>query len=242
MDQQVALIIGANKGIGFETARRLGRQGFAVLLGSRDPERGDVAAERLRGEGLDVRPLLIDVADERSITAAAETVERDIGRLDVLVNNAGANFEFGDGVRPSALPLDRLRATYDTNVFGPFAATRAFLPLLRKSRHPRVINLSSTLGSLTALTDPGHALFGLNLLAYNSSKTALNAITVSLAKDLRQDGIAVVAVCPGWVRTDMGGESAPRSVEEGARIVVQVATDPAPPTGQMLDETGPVAW
>jgi NAD(P)-dependent dehydrogenase (short-subunit alcohol dehydrogenase family) len=242
MNQPVALITGANKGIGFETARHLGQQGFTVLLGARDPERGQAAAERLRGEGLDARPLLIDVADERSVTAAAEAVERDVGRLDVLVNNAGVNFEFGDGVRPSELPLDRLRATYDTNVFGPFAATRALLPLLRKGLHPRVINLSSTLGSLTALTDPGHPLFELNLLAYNSSKTALNAITVCLAKDLRKDGIAVVAVCPGWVQTDMGGKSAPRSVKEGARIVVQLATDPAPPTGILLDENGPIAW
>jgi NAD(P)-dependent dehydrogenase (short-subunit alcohol dehydrogenase family) len=105
-----------------------------------------------------------------------------------------------------------------------------------------VINLSSTLGSLTSLSDPAHPLFGLNILAYNSSKTALNAITVSLAKDLRVEGVAVVAVCPGWVRTDMGGEGAPRSVEEGARIVVQVATDPEPPTGLLLDENGPIAW
>jgi NAD(P)-dependent dehydrogenase (short-subunit alcohol dehydrogenase family) len=242
MDKPVALITGANKGIGFESARRFAREGFTVLLGARDPERGQAAAERLRSEGLDVSPLLIDVTDERSVAEAVQAVERDFGRLDVLVNNAGANFEFGNGVRPSELPLDLLRATYETNVFGPFAATRAFLPLLRHGRRPRVINLSSRLGSLTALSDPGHSLFGLNILAYNSSKTALNAVTVSLAKELRTDGIAVVAVCPGWVRTDMGGEGAPRSVEEGARIVVQLATDPEPPTGILLDENGPVAW
>jgi NAD(P)-dependent dehydrogenase (short-subunit alcohol dehydrogenase family) len=242
MNKPVSLITGANKGIGFEAARRLAEQSFTVLLGARDPERGQASAERLRDEGLDVCPLLIDVTDERSVGEAVKAVERDYGRLDVLVNNAGANFEFGDSVRPSDLPLDLLRATYETNVFGAFAATRAFLPLLRKGRRPRVINLSSTLGSLGALSDPAHPLFGLNMLAYNSSKTALNAITVSLAKDLGGEGIAVVAVCPGWVRTDMGGQGAPRSVEEGARIVLQVAVNPEPPTGILLDEKGSVAW
>jgi len=217
MDKKVALITGANKGIGFETARRLREQGFTVLLGARDSERGEAAAARLRNEGLDVRPLLIDVADEQTIEAATASAKREVDRVDVLVNNAGANLEFGDGLRPRDVPVDLFRATYDTNVFGRVRVVQAFLPLLTKGERPRVVNLSSTLGSLTALSDPSHPLYGLNLIAYNSSKTALNAVTVSLAKDLREDGVAVVAVCPGWVRTDMGGEGAPRSVEEGAR-------------------------
>ena len=242
MSGRVALVTGANKGIGFETARRLAGEGFTVLLGARDAERGQAAAERLRGEALDVRLLLIDVADARSIAAAAETVEREHGRLDVLVNNAGANFEFGAALRPSELPLDLLRATYEANGFGPVAVVQAFRPLLRRGEGARVVNLSSTLGSLTALSDPAHPLFGLNLLAYNSSKTALNAVTVSLAKDLADDGVSVIAVCPGWVRTDMGGEGAPRSVEEGARIVVRVATEPEPATRALVDESGAVAW
>jgi NAD(P)-dependent dehydrogenase (short-subunit alcohol dehydrogenase family) len=142
MNGKVALITGANKGIGFETARRLANEGYTVLIGARDKEKGKAAAARLRDEELDVRPLLIDVADGQSIEAAVRRVAHDHGRLDVLVNNAGANFEFGVGVRPRDFSIDTLRATYETNVFGPVAVTQAFLPLLQKGEQPRVVNLS----------------------------------------------------------------------------------------------------
>jgi len=241
-DAGVALITGANKGIGYEAARRLGEQGYTVLVGARDEARGREAVDRLRATGADAHLIEIDVADEASVEKAAASVADRFGRLDLLVNNAGANYEFGTAIRPSELKVATLRDTYDTNVFGPFLVIKHFAPLLRRSASPRIVNVSSTLGSLTAISNPEHPLAGLNTLAYNSSKTALNALTVAFAKDFAAERIAVNSICPGWVRTDMGGEHAPRSVEQGASIIVQLATADAPPTGRFLDEDGAVPW
>jgi NAD(P)-dependent dehydrogenase (short-subunit alcohol dehydrogenase family) len=240
-DKKVALITGANKGIGFEISRQLGKIGFTVVLAARDKARVNTAGDRLRSEGLDAHGFVLDVTDPSTAEAAARRLAEEFGRLDVLINNAGISQEFG-GVRPSELKLASLKATYETNVFGAFTVTRAMLPLLRKSAPSRIINQSSTLGSLGLLTDPGSPYYGVNVMAYNSSKAALNGMTVAFAKDLAGDWISVNSVCPGWVRTDMGTDAAPRTVEEGAAIAVKLATMDDPPTGKYLDDAGEIPW
>lgn len=241
-DKKVALVTGANKGIGFEIARQLGKHGFAVVLAARDEAKVRKAAEKLNGEGLDAQAVVLDVTDPRSAEAAARWVGETYGKLDVLVNNAGINAEFASPPRPSQVSMETLRATFDTNVFGAFAVTQHMLPLLRKSASARIINQSSTLGSLGVLSDPNSPYYGMNMLAYNSSKTALNALTLALAKDLAADGISVNSVCPGWVKTEMGSDAAPRTVEQGAAIAVKLATMDVPPTCKYLDDAGEIPW
>lgn len=241
-EKKVALVTGANKGIGLEISRQLGRQGFTVIVAARDERKASEAVGQLRGEGIDAHGVRLDVTDPASAGAAARWVAESLGRLDVLVNNAGVALESGGRVKPSELSLDVLRATYDTNVFGVFTVTQSLLPLLRKPRSARVINLSSTLGSLGTLSDPTSPYHGMNLLAYNTSKTAVNAVTLSFAKELATEGISVNAVCPGWVKTDMGGDRAPRTVEQGAAIAVRLATMDNPPTGKYLDDAGEIRW
>ena len=241
-DKKVALVTGANKGIGYEISRQLGKLGFTVALAGRDQKRVDEAAATLRGEGMDVQGVVLDVTDPASAEAAARWLDERFGRLDVLINNAGVTFEFGQGVKPSELDLKALKDTYETNVFGTFAVTKACLPLLKKSAPARIINQSSTLGSLGILSDPNSPYYGNNILAYNSSKSALNGLTVALAKDLAGDQISVNSTCPGWVKTDMGTDAAPRSVDQGAAIAVKLATMDQPPTGKYLDDNGEIPW
>ncbi len=241
-DKKVALVTGANKGIGYEIARQLGGHGLTVVLAARDGAKVADAGARLRGEGLDAHGVVLDVTDPTSAEAAARWLDEQFGRLDVLVNNAGVGHEFAQGTRPSQLDLETLRATYGTNVFGAFAVIRSMLPLLRKSAPSRIINQSSTLGSLGILSDPASPYYGVNLLAYNSSKSALNGLTLAFAKDLAGERISVNSTCPGWVKTDMGTEAAPRSVEQGAAIAVKLATMDEPPTGKFLDDGGEIPW
>ncbi len=241
-DKKVALVTGANKGIGFEISRQLARSGFTVVLGARDESKGAEAVGRLRSEGLDAVNVKLDVTDRATAETAARLLDERFGRLDVLVNNAGVSHEFSVGTKPSAVSFDTLKATYETNVFGVVAVIQATLPLLRKSAPARVINLSSTLGSLGSLSDPKSPFYGLNVLAYDSSKTAVNAITVAFSKELAQDRVSVNSVCPGWVKTDLGTQDAPRTVQQGAAIAVKVATMPDPPTGKFLDDNGEVPW
>ena len=240
--KKVALVTGANKGIGFEISRQLGRHGFAVVLAARDERKVADAAARLRGEGLDAHGVVLDVTNPSTAEAAARWVDERFGRLDVLVNNAGVGFEFATGTKPSRLTMETLRATYETNVFGVFAVTQSMLPLLRKSASARIINQSSTLGSLGLLSDPKSPYYGNNLLAYNSSKTALNGLTLAFSKDLAADRVSVNAVCPGWVKTELGTDAAPRTVEQGAAIAVKLATMDEPPTGKFLDDKGEIRW
>lgn len=235
-ERKIALVTGANKGIGLEAARQLGRNGFTVLLAARNPSGGAAAAEQLKGAGIDAHPITMDVTDEASVARAAKQAADTLGRLDVLVNNAGVAPEFAAGTPPSKLSLETLRATYETNVFGVVAVTNRFLPLLRKAAPSRIINVSSALGSLGAWSG------GSNILAYNSSKTALNGVTVAYARELGPEGIAVVAISPGWVRTDMGSQAAPRSVEQGAAIITKVATMATPPNGKFLNDDGEIPW
>lgn len=240
--QKVALITGANKGIGFEIGRQLGKLGFTVVLAARDEAKVNAAADRLRDEGQDAHGVRLDVTDPSTAEAAARWIDEKFGRLDVLVNNAGIGPEFATGTKPSGLGLAMLKETYETNVFGAFTVIRALLPVLRKSSSARIINQSSTLGSLGTLSDPGSPYYGNNLLAYNSSKSALNGLTLAFAKDLAGDRISVNSTCPGWVKTDMGTDAAPRTVEQGAAIAVKLATMDDPPTARFLDDGGEIPW
>ena len=242
---KIALVTGGNRGLGLETARQLAAQNYTVILGARDLEKGEAAARTLREDGADAHAVQLEVSDEASVQRAAREVEEKFGHIDALVNNAGANFEYSEGsvTVPSALSVEALRQTYETNVFGAFSVLQAFLPLLQKSSAPRVVNVSSSMGSLNETSNPDWFFYGVNTAAYNSSKSALNALTVSFAKELRDTPIKINAACPGWVKTDMGGEAAPRSLEEGPRIFVTLATLPDDgPTGKFFDENGPVAW
>ena len=241
-EAKVALVTGANKGIGLEIARQLGAKGFTVVLAGRDLAKVEAAAGGLKGDGFDAQAVALDVTDPASAEAAAHWVDERFGRLDVLVNNAGIGPEFTAGTKPSKLDLATFRETYETNVFGVFSVTQAFLPLLRRSAPARIINQSSTLGSLGVLSNPKSPYYPANFLGYNSSKTALNAMTLALSKDLAADRISVNSTCPGWVKTDLGSSAAPRTVEQGAAIAVKLATMDAPPTGKYLDDSGEIAW
>jgi NAD(P)-dependent dehydrogenase (short-subunit alcohol dehydrogenase family) len=240
LDRRVAVVTGANKGIGLEIARQLAREGITVYLGARDEGRGKAAAEKLRAEGLDARPLALDVSDDASPAAAAKFVERDAGRLDILVNNAGIALDNGP---PSKISIDVLRRTYDTNVFGVVRVTQAMLPLLRKAPAGRIVNLSSGLGSIAQNSDPGWEYAAVKLLAYNSSKSAVNAITVQFASELRATPIKVNAADPGYVATDMNRNQGVRSVEQGAATPVRLALlPPDGPTGGFFNDEGALPW
>ena len=237
---RIALITGANKGIGREIARQLATWGATVLVGARDPGRGEAAAQALAADRLDARFLRIDVTEQATIDAAAGRIERDFGKLDILVNNAGIGI---DNAPPSQLEMDVLRRTYETNFFGVFAVTKAMLPLLRRSESARIVNISSGLGSLTQNSDPGYRYARAKLLAYNSSKSSLNALTIQFAYELRDTPIKVNAADPGYVATDLNNHMGTRTVEQGARIAVELATLPADgPTGGFFDVDGVVPW
>jgi NAD(P)-dependent dehydrogenase (short-subunit alcohol dehydrogenase family) len=233
---KIALVTGANKGIGKEIARQLLAEGVTVLLGSRNAERGRLAAEELGA-----RTVLLDVTDQSSVDSAAKLVERDFGRLDVLVNNAGINPE--RGARPSELSAEVMRQVYDTNVFGVVRVTNAFVPLLRRAEAPRIVNVSSELGSLTYAADPDSPWAGVRLLAYNSSKTALNAVTVLYANDLREAGIKVNAINPGYCATDLNGHQGHLDPSEGARVAVRLARIPGDgPSGEFHSAGAILPW
>ncbi|MBQ0900435.1 SDR family oxidoreductase [Micromonospora sp. U21] len=227
MTNTIALITGANKGIGLATAEQLGARGMTVLVGARDAERGRAAQEKLRAGGADARFVPLDVTDAESVAAAAKLVEQEYGRLDVLVNNAG--IALGDGLL--ALPSDTttatLRQVYETNVFGPVAVTNALLPLLRRAPAARIVNVSSEVGSIAVMTDPASALFALTSVPYPSSKSALNMLTAMYAKELRDTPIKVNAANPGYCATDLNGNSGFRTPDQGAEVSVHLATLPA---------------
>ena len=239
-DQSTALVTGANKGIGREIARGLGRLGYRVWVGSRDRGRGEAAVAKLRSEGLDVRALQIDVADDASVAAAAETLARETDHLEALVNNAGISAGWGP---PSEDTISSVRGIYEVNVFGAIRTTHAFLPLLKASKAPRIVMISSSLGSLAWASDFKAPMAQVNLLGYNSSKSALNAITVAFAKELDPLGFKVNAGCPGYTATDLNGHQGDRTPEQGAAIGVRLATLPNDgPNGGFFDDAGMVAW
>ncbi|WP_027087902.1 SDR family NAD(P)-dependent oxidoreductase [Cohnella panacarvi] len=239
--ERIALVTGANKGIGLEIARQLGGQhGVTVLLGARDEARGQEAAGGLRAEGIAAEFVRLDVLDHQSIDRAAEFIEGKYGRLDILVNNAGI---FLEEKPPSENDVATLLQVYDTNVFGVFRTTQAMLPLLRKSAGGRIVNMSSSLGSLTLNSDSGFELASFLVLGYNSSKTAVNALTVFFANELRGARIKVNSADPGYCATDMTGHAGSRSPAQGAIAAVRLATlPPDGPTGGFYNEEGPVPW
>ena len=217
---------GANKGIGFETARQLAQLKMTVLLGARNAQKGEEAAKHLREEGLDVCFLHLDVTSPSAHESARKFIEESFGRLDILINNAGVALDFGV---PASQGSGRLwRETFETNVFGTIALTQKLLPLIKKSRAGRIVNLSSILASMNWSSDPQSDIgeFAYCGTAYNSSKAVINMFTIHLANELRNTPIKVNAVNPGWVKTAMGGENAPLSAAEGARSSVLLATLP----------------
>jgi len=233
-----ALITGANKGLGFEAARQLTADGWTVFLGARDPERGHTAAEKLAAEGGDARFVPLDVTDDASVATAVEAVAGQTDHLDVLVNNAGI---IGSHASPLETgPADFL-ACFGVNLLGPVRVTRAFLPLLRGAAVPRIVMVSSGMGSLAVTTDPERLESGIVSLVYPSSKAALNMVTTQYAKAL--PGWKVNAVDPGYTATDLNGHSGHKSVAEGARAIVAMARVGADgPTGGFFDDQGPVPW
>lgn len=241
MTGKTALITGANKSIGYETARQPARLDYRIWLGSRDAERGRDAVERLMAEGHDVRMLLIDITSDDGVQAAAALVRDEDGSLDVLINNAGI---LGEPPRaPSLQPVSDIKEVYETNVFGAIRVTQAFLPLLNSAGGGNVVMVSSGLGSLDWLSDPSNPLYGVNVLGYNSSKSALNAVTVSFAKELAAAGIKVNAADPGYTATDINGHSGCRTVEQAAAGIVWLATqDTDGPTGGFYFEQTQVPW
>ncbi|WP_394850891.1 SDR family oxidoreductase [Pendulispora brunnea] len=229
MREKTALVTGANKGIGLEIARQLGGKGFRLWLGCRDPGRGERAAIELRKAGVDARALLLDVTSDASVAKAASTFGEASNHLDVLVNNAG--IDIGGFALPREQRVDDIRAIYEVNTFGPIRVTQAFLPFLEKAGSARIVMMSSSLGSITSALDPTSETYGVNRLGYNSSKSALNMITVLFAKTLAAHGIKVNAANPGYTGTDLNEHHGPRTVEEGAAIAVRLATiGPACPT------------
>jgi NAD(P)-dependent dehydrogenase (short-subunit alcohol dehydrogenase family) len=240
----IALVTGGNKGIGREIAAGLAGLGHTVVVGARDLGRGEEAAQALRAAGGDVTAVALDVTDPASVAAAVATIRERHGRLDALVNNAGISHRPGAdfaGQVPGSGDVDHVRYVFETNVLGVIAVTEAVLPLLRLSDAPRIVNVSSSAGSLAAISDFANA--DPIALGYVPSKTAVTALTLMYARGLVAEGILVNAVCPGFVATDLNGFRGVRTPEQGARQAVRMATIPADgPTGTFTDEDGPVAW
>jgi NAD(P)-dependent dehydrogenase (short-subunit alcohol dehydrogenase family) len=230
---RIALVTGANRGIGLETVRQLATKGFTAILGARDLKKGVEAAKELRKDGLDVIEVRLDVTEQNSIDDARNMVAERFGKLDVLVNNAAISYD--DDQRAETVDLDTVLTAFDTNTLGAWRMCQAFIPLLKESKHPRIINVSSESGSLTSM--------GGGTPAYSVSKVSLNALTRMLADELGRSRILVNSICPGWVATDMGGPNAPRTVEQGAASVLWAATIPDDgPTGGFFRDGKPLNW
>ena len=235
-NKTIALVTGANKGIGLAIARQLGERQFALWLGCRDAERGEAAAAGLRDAGMDARTITLDVTDHDSVARAAVRLGEEAGVLDVLVNNAGISVGGPPpGVTEEA--IDDVRAMFEVNTLGPLRVTQALLPLLRKSAAPRIVMMSSGLGSISDTADMASLIWNVDAAGYSASKAALNMLTVKLAKALLVDGIKVNAADPGYTATDLNGHSGTRTVEEAAAIAVELATEgPLAPTGGFFND------
>lgn len=240
----VALITGANKGIGLETAKQLAETGVTVLLGARDLTKGEVAAASLKAVGLDVRAVKIDVDDPSDYATIAAYIEKEFGKLDILINNAGILLDTFPGPnRTSSTTRDLLMKTFETNVLAPVALTQALLPLLKKSDAGRIVNLSSILGSLTLHATKGSPIYNAKTFAYDTSKAALNSFTIHLAHELADTKIKVNSAHPGWVKTDMGSEAATMEIPDGAKTSVWLATLPDDgPTGGFFHMQDALPW
>jgi len=238
---KIALITGANKGIGFEVARQLGKKGCTVLVAARDAELGQEAAAKLKKEGADARPIQLDVTHREAIEGARAQIEKEFGRLDILINNAGIN-DRGDGP-PSKVDLDAVNRVLQTNFVGALAVVQAMLPLIRKSAAGNIINVSSELGSITGHSDPNWKFAPVKFIAYCASKAAMNMMTVQLAYELRDTNIKVNSVNPGYTATDLNNHQGPQTIEEGSAEIIRVALiGNDGPSGQFLETGGSIPW
>jgi NAD(P)-dependent dehydrogenase (short-subunit alcohol dehydrogenase family) len=244
--QKIAFITGGNRGIGFETAKQLGEKKVKVVIGARNLEKGQKAAQQLSGQGIEAQVIQFDASNVQDHQAAYDYFEKNFGRLDILINNAGVMIDPLDSkgtANTLTLPLEKLRQTFEANFFGPVALTQKLIPLLKKSEGGRIVNLSSILGSLTLHADPNSPIYAMKHFAYDSSKTALNALTVNLAYELRDTKIKVNSAHPGWVKTDMGGPAAPMELADGAKTSVQLALLPENgPTGGYFHMSDKLPW
>lgn len=236
-DTKVALVTGANKGIGYAIAEGLGRLGYTVIVGARDERRRDTAVDKLRAADIDAFGVSLDVTSDASVAAAASTIEEKTGRLDVLVNNAGISGRTEAGAQdPTTLDLGVMQAVLDTNVFGVVRVTNAMLPLLRRATAPRIVNMSSDMGSLTLQTGP-------ILASYASSKSMLNSITAQYARAFTDSNVIINAACPGYTATDFTGFNSPRTADQGAAIALHLATLPDDgPRGGFFNDGGTIPW
>jgi len=245
--QRIGLVTGAARGLGFAIARKLGQADSKVLVGARDPAAAAAAVDAMRAENIDAEAVVLDVDSAASVSAAAQLVADRHGRLDILVNNAGILPEATDATDNGPVDLELFKRTFQTNLFGAVSVVERFLPLLERSDGARIVNVSSTMGSLADQLNPDSPYYGVVVPAYQGSKAALNALTIALAKSLRETPIKVNSVCPGWLQTDLGGAdnraAAPMTADEGAQIVVEMATlaDDGP-NGRFVDRAGAVAW
>ncbi|MDX3194534.1 SDR family NAD(P)-dependent oxidoreductase [Streptomyces sp. MN03-5084-2B] len=239
-ERTIALVTGANKGIGYEIAAGLGALGWRIGVGARDRDRRDTAVEKLRAGGTDAFGVPLDVTDDASVAAAASLIAEEAGGLDVLVNNAAITG--GEPQTPTTVEPATVRTVLETNVIGVIRVTNAMLPMLRGSAAPRIVNMSSSVGSLALQTTPGVDL-GQAPVAYLASKTFLNALTTQYAKELSGTGILVNSGCPGYTATDLNGFRGFRTPQQGAAIAIHLATLPADgPTGGFFDDAGAVPW
>ena len=245
---KIALVTGASRGLGLETARGLGkRDGYKVIIGARRAPAGERAVQALLDDDIDAEMVILDVTSPASVEDAADRIGQRYGRLDVLVNNAGILPEATEANENGPVDVEMFRKTFDTNVFGAVSVTQRFLPLLRLSAVGRIVNVSSTMGSLADQLDPESPYYGVVVPAYQGSKAALNAFTIALSKALADTDIKINSVCPGWLQTGLGGPdnraAAPMTAAEGAEIVVDMAcVGDDGPTGAFVDRDGPVAW
>jgi NAD(P)-dependent dehydrogenase (short-subunit alcohol dehydrogenase family) len=241
--KKIALITGANKGIGLETARQLGKLGITVLVGARDQAKGEAAVAELKKDGVDARAVKLDVDNSSDYAAVAKLIEKDYGRLDILINNAGIMLDGRKGNETTKTSQDVLRKTFNTNFFAVVGLTQALLPLLKKSVGGRIVNLSSILGSNTLHATPGSFIYDAKTFAYDASKAALNSFTIHLAHELKDTKIKVNSAHPGWVKTEMGGEGAQLDVETGAKTSVELATlQDSGPNGAYVHLGKPLPW
>lgn len=244
IDKKVALVTGANRGIGLETARQLGQKGVTVVVGARTLAAAEETATKLKAEGVDAFPVQLDVTKASDRTAAAKTVSEKYGKLDILINNAGVGAQDGMfAAKTIETTEEELQTVFGTNLFSVIAVTREFLPLLKKSDAGRIVNLSSILGSLTLHADPNSPIASIKIFAYDASKTALNAFTIHLAAELKDTKIKVNSAHPGWVKTEMGTEQAPMEIVDGAKTSVELALIGADgPNGRFIHLGAELPW
>ena len=241
--KKVALITGANRGLGLETARQLGRLGVTVLAAARDAGKSEAAVTELKQEGIDARAMKLDVDDEEDYAIAAKAIKKDFGRLDILINNAGLFLDSRKGNQTSTTSEEMLRKTFETNFFAVVGLTQTLLPLLRNSEAGRIVNLSSILASLTLHATKGSYVYDSKSFAYDASKAALNSFTIHLAHELKGTKIKVNSAHPGWVKTEMGGAGAQMEIVDGAKTSVQLATLPEDgPTGTFVHVGKALPW